>query len=391
MTMKKPVYLDYHATTPVDDRVLQAMLPSLTTSFGNAASSTHAYGWDATAAVSVARESLLKSLKAPARASLIFTSGATESNNLAIAGLAFKKAATPLHFVTQATEHKSVLEPLAELQRIGHDVTVLPVDKDGLISADQLKAALKSNTCLVSIMWANNEIGVIQNVAELAEVTHAHSKALFHTDATQAAGKIGMDLSKTGIDLFSFSSHKIYGPKGSGALYINHPSPSDLLSPLFYGGGHEKGLRAGTLNVTGIVGLARAMEICAQEVESETVRIKKLKDVFWKILSNGISSVTLNGHPEKRLPHNLNFFIKGIPAASLMIQLPQLAFSSGSACTSGDTSGSHVIRALGRSDEEANGTLRFSFGRFTTEQEATDAAHALVAAVKALKDLGVSR
>lgn len=387
------IYLDNHATTPVDPRVVEAMLPFFTTYYGNAASESHAAGWAARDAVADARAALAAALGAKPR-ELVFTSGATESNNLALRGAAERNQHKGKHVVTVATEHPSVLEPLERLGRQGFDITVLPVrpaphPEAGRIDLDQFAAALRPDTILVSVMLANNEIGAIQPVEEIGRICKQRG-ILLHTDATQAVGKIPVDVERLGVDLLSFSAHKLYGPKGVGGLYVRRRGPQVKLEPQLLGGGHEAGLRSGTLNVPGIVGLATAVRLCLDEMPAEAERLRQLRNRFCMALAR-IPDVTLNGplldNPRWRLPGNLNLSFAGIDGETLLINLPDLALSSGSACSSATPEPSHVLRALGIGDFAARASIRFGLGRFTTEGDIDAAGTQVAAAVERLRGM----
>lgn len=366
----RPIYLDHHATTPLDRRVLDAMMPYLKDEFGNAASSEHRYGWVAEEAVKQARESIACHLNARAK-EIVFTSGATESNNLAIFGVAERYASKGNHIITVATEHKAVLDPIAVWCKRGGQATVLPVDGNGLIDLDQLRDAILPETILISVMTANNEIGVIQPIAEIGAIAREHG-VLFHTDATQAVGKIPMDVQDMKIDLLSMSAHKIYGPKGVGALYINRRRPRVQLTPRFEGGGHEGGFRSGTLNVPGLVGLAAALDLCIAELPSEQARQRRLRDYLLAGLREARPDLIVNGHLEQRLAGSLNVCFPGIDVAKLVPAIyARLAVSSGAACTSANPSPSHVLLALGGGREMSS--LRFGLGRTTTQGDIQEA------------------
>lgn len=367
--MDYPIYLDYNATTPLDKRVLETMLPYLTEHFGNAASRSHAYGWKAEEAVSDARQQVADALGCSAK-EIVFTSGATESINLAIKGFFEMKVTSPplqldkgSHFITLATEHKAVLDTFAHLEKLGAEVTYLPVKTDGLVDLEVFKSAFKPNTVLVSIMWANNEIGVIQPIEKLAEIAHQNG-AIFHTDATQAVGKIPIDIQN--IDLLSFSGHKIYAPKGVGVLYVKK---NIKLTAQQDGGKHERGLRSGTLNVPSIVGLGVACKISIEESEKESIRLKKLRDKLEKGILSNIEGTHVNGNLENRLSHVSNISFAGIDGEALLMNLNKIAVSNGSACNSASTEPSYVLKALGLSDDLAYSSIRFSLGRFTTESD----------------------
>lgn len=370
------IYLDNHATTRVDPRVVEAMLPYFTECYGNAASSTHGFGWSAREAVEEARASIASAIGAQPR-EIVFTSGATESNNLAIRGLAERSQAKGRHLVSVTTEHPSVLEPLERLGRRGFEITWLPVlpwpdPQAGRIRPEQVAEAIRDDTILVSVMLANNEIGAIQPIAEIAEICRSRGVVL-HSDATQAVGKIPVDVGRLGVDLMSFSAHKIYGPKGIGALYVRRGRPPLRLEPLLAGGGHEGGLRSGTLNVPGIVGFAKALELCQSELPQESVRLRALRDRLYHGLAQAVPQLTLNGPalspPDWRLPGNLNVSLGDLDGETLLMHIKELAVSTGSACTSATPEPSHVLRALGLSDQQSRASLRFGLGRFNTAEE----------------------
>jgi cysteine desulfurase len=376
------IYLDHHATTPLDERVLEAMAPYLRQEFGNAASHTHAHGWRAEAAVELAREQVAELLGADRPGEIVFTSGATESNNLAILGLA-DACSEPGHLITVRTEHPSVLDPCRALTRRGWRLTELEVDGDGLVSASDVETAVGPDTKLVSVMAANNEIGVLQPITELASLCAGHGIP-FHTDAAQAAGKIEIDAAGQGLDLVSVSGHKIYGPKGIGLLRVRKRGQKRLrLEPRQYGGGHEGGLRSGTLPVASIVGLARAFEICAFDREAEAARLTELRRNLWKIFADAFPGrVQLNGHESKRLPGNLNVSFEGVDGDRLLADLGGLAVSSGSACSSANPEPSPVLLALGHSPTLARGSLRFGLGRSNTQADVVAAGNRVCAALR---------
>ena len=381
--MKLPIYLDYSATTPVDPRVAEKMIPYLVEKFGNPASRSHSYGWEAEAAVEEAREQVAALVGADAK-EIVWTSGATESNNLAIKGAAHFYAGKGKHLITVKTEHKAVLDTMRELERVGFEVTYLDVRDDGLIDLDVLKAALRPDTTLVSVMFVNNEIGVVQPIAEIGELLRAKG-ILFHVDAAQATGKVDIDLEKLKVDLMSFSAHKTYGPKGIGALYVRR-KPRVRLETQMHGGGHERGFRSGTLATHQIVGMGEAFRLAKLEMASENARIKKLRDRLW----NGVSSmdaVYLNGDLVHRVPHNLNVSFAFVEGESMIMAVKDIAVSSGSACTSASLEPSYVLRALGRDDELAHSSIRFSIGRFTTEEEIDYAVDLLKRKVGKLREM----
>jgi cysteine desulfurase len=382
---RTPIYLDHHATTPADPRVVDAMLPWFAGDFGNAASHTHVYGWRAAAAVEQARETLAGAIGAGAAREIVFTSGATESNNLALIGFAEANRARGDHLITVATEHPSVLDPLRALARRGFRVTELPVAGDGILDPDAVRRALEPRTLLVSVMWANNEIGVLQPIEAIAGVCRERGIAL-HSDAAQAVGKVPLDVAAAGVDLLSFTAHKLYGPKGVGALYVRAGRPRLRLEPLLHGGGHEGGLRSGTLPVPLIVGFSRAIEIAAAEREAEAGRLSALRQRLLARLSSELPGVAVNGDLERRLPGNLNLRFEGVVADALLADLPDVALSTGSACASArPEEPSHVLAALGLSDEAVRGSLRVGLGRSTTRAEIDTAADRIVAAVRALR------
>lgn len=363
-----PIYLDNHATTRVDPRVLAAMLPYFSEKFGNAASVNHRFGWEAAEAVATAREQAANLLNCSAR-ELVFTSGATEANNLALKGVLWKSAPGS-HFIINAAEHRAILDPARKLQREGYQVTILPVDKYGRVDPQQVADAIGPNTVLVSVMAANNEVGTYNHISELADICLKRN-VLFHCDAAQVVGRIPVDLKFTPIDLLSVSAHKLYGPKGIGALFVRREPKRIALEPLHDGGGHEGRLRSGTLPVPLIVGFGAACEIAIAELSEEIVRLTKLRERLWKGLSGQLTGLTLNGapDPQMRLPGNLNVSIENVNGESLMHGLTEIAVSSGSACTSADTEPSHVLRAMGISEELSKASVRFGVGRFNTVEE----------------------
>lgn len=367
MSTARPIYLDSNATTPVDPRVLEAMLPFFTEYFGNPSSLNHAYGWEAEAGVKTAREQLASAINADP-VEIIFTSGATEANNLAIKGVAESYMHEGKHVITVQTEHNAVLDPCRYLETLGFSVTYLPVQSDGLIDLDKLEQAIQPDTILVSVMAANNEIGVLQPLEHIGKLCR-DSGCLFHTDAAQALGKIPIDVERMNIDLLSMTAHKLYGPKGIGALYIRRKNPRVQVSAQLHGGGQERGIRSGTLYTPQIVGFGEALKIAIDEMDSEAVRIRGLRNRLWEKLS-ALPGIHLNGHFTQRLPNNLNVSIEGIDGNALLSGLRSaIAISSGSACSTGKTSPSHVIKALGRSDKLAKATLRFGLGRHTSRTE----------------------
>ena len=380
-----PIYMDNHATSPMDPRVLEAMLPFFTSKFGNAASRNHSFGWEAEQAVENAREQIAKLIGASAK-EIIFTSGATESNNLAIKGIAEMYKERGNHIITQVTEHKAVLDTCKRLEKHGYRVTYLPVKADGLIDMDDLRRAVDDKTILVSIMFANNEIGVIQPVAEIGKLCHEKG-ILFHTDAVQAVGKVPVDVNRMNIDVLSLSGHKIYGPKGVGALYVRRRNPRVQISAQIDGGGHERGMRSGTLNVPGIVGLGEACAIAGEEMASETVRLTGMRDSLRRKFETELDYVEVNGSWEHRLPGNLNMSFVYVEGESLLMGINDVAVSSGSACTSATLEPSYVLKALGLGDDVAHSSIRFGLGRFNTQAECDYVAEKIIGIVKKLREL----
>lgn len=379
----RPIYFDYSATTPVDPRVVEKMIPWLYEHAGNPASRSHSYGWEAEEAVEHAREQVAALVNADPR-EIVWTSGATESNNLAIKGAATFYAERGKHVITIKTEHKAVLDPCRELERQGFEVTYLDVQENGLISMDALKAAIRPDTVLISVMFVNNEIGVIQDVAAIGELCRANN-IIFHVDAAQATGKVAIDLQTLKIDLMSFCAHKTYGPKGIGALYVRR-KPRIRIEAQMHGGGHERGFRSGTLATHQIVGMGECFALAQQEMGTENERIRMLRDRLWAGLSQ-IEEVYLNGDMDHRVPHNLNVSFNYVEGESLIMAIKELAVSSGSACTSASLEPSYVLRALGRNDELAHSSIRFTIGRFTTEKEIDFAVELLKARVGKLRDM----
>ncbi|RYD79463.1 MAG: IscS subfamily cysteine desulfurase [Sphingobacteriales bacterium] len=382
--MKQPIYLDNNATTPLDPRVLEAMLPYFTEKFGNAASRNHAFGWVAEEGVDYAREQVAKLIGCTEK-EIIFTSGATEADNLAIKGVFEMYKDKGNHIITAVTEHKAVLDTCKHLEKNGARVTYLGVKEDGLVDLAELEAAMTPETILVSIMYGNNEIGVIQPVKEIAAIAHKHG-ALFMTDATQAVGKIPVDVNADGIDLMAFSAHKMYGPKGVGALYVRRKNPRVKVTSQMDGGGHERGMRSGTLNVPGIVGLGKACELCRLEMESEAIRLSGLRDKLESTL-NKMEESYVNGNTQHRLPHVANISFKYVEGEGLMMAMSDLAVSSGSACTSASLEPSYVLKSLGLSDDLAHSSIRYGLGRFTTEEEIDQAIAVTEKAVNHLREL----
>jgi cysteine desulfurase len=383
--MKTPIYLDYHATTPMDPRVLDAMLPYFTAHFGNAASRNHSFGWEAEKAVEHARKQIADLIGANSK-EIIFTSGATESNNLAIKGVAEMYAEKGNHIVTVATEHKAVLDTCKKLEKQGFRVTYLTLAPDGLVTLDQIREAITDKTILVSIMYANNEIGVIQPIAEIGKLLHEKG-ILFHTDAVQAVGKVPVNVITDNIDLMSMTAHKMYGPKGVGALYVRRKSPRVQITAQMDGGGHERGMRSGTMNVPGIVGFGEAAELCRTEMAEESKRLSHLRDKLKYKLEKELDEVYVNGSFEHRLPHNLNMSFQYVEGESLLMGINDIAVSSGSACTSATLEPSYVLKALGLGDDLAHSSIRFGLGRFTTEEEIDYTADKLIDVVKKLREL----
>lgn len=383
--MKLPIYMDSHATTPVDPRVLEKMLPYFNDLFGNAASRNHTFGWYAEEAVVKAREQIAKLLNAHPK-EIVFTSGATESDNLAIKGVAEMYRKKGNHIITSPTEHKAVLDTCKKLERQGFEVTYLPVDKFGMIDPDDVKKAITDKTILVSIMMANNEIGTIAPVKEIGEITREKG-VLFHTDAVQAFGKIPVDVDEMNIDLASITAHKMYGPKGLGALYVRKKNPRVKLSSIIDGGGHERGMRSGTLNVPGIVGFGEACEICGMEMKIESKKIAAMRNRLHTGIIKELGEVYLNGHPEKRLPQNLNIAFAYVEGESLMMGLDDIAVSSGSACTSANLEPSYVLKACGLDEDIAHTSIRFGLHRFTTFKQIDYVIDRVVASVKKLREL----
>ena len=380
-----PIYMDNHATTPLDPRVLEAMMPYLTGKFGNAASRNHSFGWEAEQAVEAAREQVAKLIGATAK-EIIFTSGATESDNLAIKGIAEMYRERGNAIITQATEHKAVLDTCKRLEKYGNRVTWLPVNSDGIIDLEDLRRAIDDKTILVTIMAANNEIGVLQPVREIGRLCHEKG-VIFHTDAVQAVGKIPFNVIDDCVDVASISAHKIYGPKGVGALYVRRRNPRVQIAAQIDGGGHERGMRSGTLNVPGIVGLGKACEIAMAEMEPEAARLRKLRDRLKTKLEAELDYVHVNGSMEHRLPGNLNMSFVYVEGESLLMGINDVAVSSGSACTSATLEPSYVLKALGLGDDVAHSSIRFGLGRFNTETEVDYVAARVIGVVRHLREL----
>lgn len=383
--MKLPIYLDYNATTPVDPKVVDAMVPYFTESYGNAASRNHSFGWQVEKVVDDARELIGKLIGAGGK-EIVFTSGATESNNLAILGVAefYKKKGK--HIISSPIEHKAVIDPCHALEQNGYEITFLDVDKHGCIDLKQLEESIRQDTILVSLMAGNNEIGTLNPIREIGQITR-NKEVLFHTDATQSVGKIPIDVEEMNIDLLSMTAHKFYGPKGIGALYVRRKKPRVRLSPIMFGGGHERGMRSGTLNVPGIVGFAKALELSVEEMASEAERLTGLRQRLLDRLNSELDYIFLNGHPTERLPNNLNVSFGYVEGESLMMGVNELAVSSGSACTSASLEPSYVLRALGVGDDLAHSSIRVGMGRFTTVEEVDYAAEKMIAAVKRLREM----
>ena len=385
---QRPIYLDAHATTPVDTRVLDAMLPYFTEHFGNPSTNSHVYGWSASAAVKIAREAIANTINATPE-EIVFTSGATEANNLAIKGVAEAYFNRGKHIVTVATEHRAVLDPCKYLETLGFEVTYLPVQHDGMLDLDKLESAIAEDTILVSVMAANNEIGVLQPLKEIGEICHSR-EVLFHTDAAQAIAKIPLDVAEMNIDLMSLTAHKIYGPKGIGALYVRRRNPRVKLASQLQGGGQEKGRRSGTLYTPQIVGFAKAVEIGVAEMEKESARLLKLKMQLWNMLKS-LPGIHFNGNLTNSLQGNLNISIEGVNGSALILALQSVvAVSSGSACSSTSTAPSHVLTALGRDENLARASLRFGIGRFNTAAEIETVGKAAIATIKSLRQANKS-
>jgi cysteine desulfurase len=383
----KPIYLDHHATTPVDPRVLTAMLPYFTEHFGNPTSTTHQYGWAADAAVTTARETIAAAIGASPE-EIVFTSGATEANNLALKGIAEAYFAKGQHIITLQTEHNAVLDPCQYLESLGFTITYLPVNPDGLVDLDRLTNAIRTDTILVSIMAANNEIGVLQSLAEIGKICRAR-EVLFHTDAAQSIGKIPLDVDLLNIDLMSMTAHKVYGPKGIGALYVRRRNPRVKISPQLHGGGHERGMRSGTLYPPQIVGFAKAIEIALADIDLNTSKSIELRDRLWSQLSQ-IDGIYLNGHPTQRLAGNLNISVAGVDGNALLLALrPIVALSSGAACSSAKIAPSHVLQAIGRSQSLAYAALRFGIGHNNTVEQIDRVATATIETIQSLRKLAL--
>ena len=385
MSLKFPIYMDYQATTPMDPRVLEAMTPYFTDTFGNAASRNHSYGWEAEKAVDKAREQIANVINADPR-EIIFTSGATESDNMALKGVAEMYKSKGNHIVTSSIEHKAIIDSAKRLETWGFDVTYIDPPDDGITSLKMIEDAIREDTILVSIMHANNEIGVINPIQEIGKFCHEKG-ILFHTDATQGFGKVPIDVNEMGIDLLSATAHKVYGPKGIGMLYVRRRKPRVRLSAIIDGGGHERGMRSGTLNVSGIVGFGKAAELCSEEMESETIRLANLREKFRSIIFESLEEVYVNGHETNRLPGNLNISYPYVEGESLIMGLSDVAVSSGSACTSASLEPSYVLKSMGKGDELAHSSIRYGFGRFSTEEEIDYVAEKTASIVKRLREM----
>ncbi len=383
--MKLPIYMDYNATTPVDPRVMEAMLPYFRGDFGNAASRNHEFGWKAEEAVEKGREQVGSAIGASSK-EIVWTSGATESNNIALKGAANMYREKGNHIISQAIEHKAVIDPCKYLEQNGFKVTFLEVDKQGMVSAEQVREAMTDQTILVSIMHGNNEIGSINPIGEIGKLCKEKG-VLFHTDACQTFAKIPIDVEAMGIDMLSCSGHKIYGPKGVGALYVRRKSPRVRLEPVIHGGGHERGMRSGTLNVPGIVGMGKAAELCVQSQTEEIELISRLRNRLKDGLFKRLDEIYLNGHPTQRIPNNLNVSFLYVEGESLMMGFNDIAVSSGSACTSASLEPSYVLKALGLGDDLAHSSIRFSIGRFTTQEEIDYTIERVCVAVEKLREM----
>lgn len=383
--IKLPIYMDNHATTPVDPRVLQAMMPYLTDMFGNAASRNHKFGWEAEEGVEEARKQVAALIGADPR-EIIFTSGATESDNLATKGVAWMYREKGDHIITCVTEHKAIVDPCKRLEKEGYRVTFLPVNNKGIVDPDDVRKAITDKTILISIMTANNEVGVIQDVKEIGRIAREHG-VLFHTDAVQAAGKIPFNVNEMNVDIASLSAHKIYGPKGVGALFVRRRNPRVLLTPIIDGGGHERGMRSGTLNVPGIAGFGKAAEISRLELAQESAEMFRLREKLRTTLERELDEIYLNGDLERRLPGNLNVSFAYVEGESLLMGINDVAVSSGSACTSASLEPSYVLKALGVGEDLAHTSIRFGIGRFNTEEEVDYVANRVIEVVRRLREL----
>jgi cysteine desulfurase len=383
--MKLPIYMDNHSTTPCDPRVVEAMLPYFTEKFGNSASRNHSFGWEAEEGVDTARKQIAKLINADSK-EIVFTSGATESNNLALKGVAEMYREKGDHIITSSTEHRAVIDPTKSLEKKGVKVTYLSVDKAGTVNPDDVRNAITDKTILISIMLANNEIGTINPIQEIGKIAKEKG-VLFHCDATQGVGKIPVNVQELGVDLMSFSAHKIYGPKGIGALYVRRRAPRVRLAPMLDGGGHERGMRSGTLPVPLIVGFGKAAELCEQEMATESVRMMALRDRLKAGIMGVMEEVYLNGHPTERLPGNLNISFAYVEGEALLMGVKEIALSSGSACTSATLEPSYVLRALGVGSDLAHSSIRFGIGRFTTEEEVDYTIDRMLKAVNHLREM----
>ena len=389
MAVRLPIYMDNHATTPVDPRVIEAMMPCFVKWFGNASSKSHAFGWQAEELVKKAREQVAALIGAMPR-EIVFTSGATESNNLAIKGVAQTYRSKGNHIVTVQTEHPAVLDPCEILERDGFKATRLGVDSEGLIDLNELANAIADETILVSVMFANNEIGVIQPIEEIGRICRDKG-VIFHSDATQAAGRIPIDVNTMRLDLVSLTAHKMHGPKGVGALYVRGRAPRVTLTPLFDGGGHERGMRSGTLNVPGIAGLGEAAAICQSEMEEETERLRSLRDKLQNALTGALEDVWINGHKDCRLPNNLNVSFGGVKSEGILTGMSDVAVSAGAACASEQDEPSHVLSAIGAGPERAQSSIRFGLGRFNTAEEVDYVIQKTIDVVSRLRGIEASR
>ena len=385
MAIKTPIYMDNHATTPVDPRVLEAMLPYFNERFGNSASRNHAFGWTAEEAVENARAQIARLINATPK-EIIFTSGATESNNLALKGAAEMYREKGNHIITQVTEHKAVLDTCKRLEKYGYEVTYLPVGKDGRVNPEDVRKAITPKTIIISIMYANNEIGVVQPIAEIGKIAKEKG-VLLHSDGVQAIGKIPVDVQADNVDMLSMTAHKIYGPKGVGALYVRRRNPRVQLSAILDGGGHERGMRSGTLNVPGIVGFGKACEICMTEMATESARMIALRDRLRKGLEAKLDEIYINGTMEHHLPNNLNMSFAFVEGESLLMGINDIAVSSGSACTSATLEPSYVLKALGVGEDLAHTSIRFGLGRFNTEEEVDYVVNRMYEVVSRLREL----
>jgi cysteine desulfurase len=386
MAVKLPIYMDYNATTPADPRVIEAMVPYFYETFGNAASRSHVFGWKAEEAVEASRERVAKLIGADSSKEIVFTSGATESDNLAIKGVAEFYREKGNHIVTTVVEHKAVLDTCKRLEKSGYEVTYLPVDKYGMVDPDDVKKALNERTILVSVMLANNEVGTVQPLAEIGKLTRERG-IIFHSDAVQGVGKVDFDVAKMNVDLASLTAHKMYGPKGVGALYVRRSRPRVRLVAQLDGGGHERGMRSGTLNVPGIVGFGRAAEILSAEWRDESARIFRQREHMRERLFAGVDDVHLNGHPTQRLPGSLNVAFNYVEGEAMMMAIKDVAVSSGSACTSASLEPSYVLRSMGVDEENAHSSIRFGLGRFTTDEEVDYVSDLVISKVNKLREM----